>query len=144
MIRSVVYRSMATAPFATRTDFEILETAWRRNRIMGVTGYLVRSEGAYVQYLEGAPDALDALLASIEGDTRHTHFEMLQDTAIGKRRFANWAMGYHADMDKALEQNLAAHDDPRFPIDSIIGFMQALARLRETGSASCPVGGPAH
>lgn len=136
MIRSVVYRSLAATRFVGTVDLEILETAWARNRALGVTGYLVRADATYLQCLEGSAQALSTLLHSIAQDTRHSAFEILQDTAIAERRFANWAMGYHAGLDEALQQNLALHATARFPVDSVISFMQGVAREREANSRS--------
>ena len=75
MIRVILYQSLAKTDFAGAEDKDILETAWRHNGKMGVTGYLLRARTQYFQVLEGADDVLDDLVEMIRTDPRHCDSE---------------------------------------------------------------------
>lgn len=90
MIRQVVYLSTARSSDAELTA--ILETARARNGENGITGLLAHGGNLFLQILEGAPQAIDDLMAKIGADSRHRSVRVLQDIRIDARDFAGTTM----------------------------------------------------
>lgn len=63
-----------------------------RNRSLDVTGLLIVTPTFFAQYLEGGPDALWELMASIRNDPRHSNLVMLDVPLLHRRRFPAWQM----------------------------------------------------
>ena len=138
MIHAVLYQSTAKTGFPRRADHDILETAWRHNGEMGVTGYLLRTRTQYFQVLEGADDVLDDLLGMIRKDPRHTDMQILCDHAVNERYFANWAMGYHLVTEAERDEFDGWLKGGADFVNSMIGYMQLIAGLREAASPMHP------
>ncbi|WP_434614959.1 BLUF domain-containing protein [Azospirillum sp. B2RO_4] len=92
---TIVYRSEAVdrLPYSALADICLFSA--RKNRELGVTGFLVEFEGIFLQVLEGAPDVVETLFAHIAADTRHTKVELLlRETTVGQPNFGFWAMNF--------------------------------------------------
>ena len=70
----------------------LAEAASRRNAQRGLTGALLFTGGCFAQVLEGPADALQAMMARIEADPRHTDVRRLIDAPLEARRFGAWSM----------------------------------------------------
>ena len=138
MTRTVLYQSTAKTDFPSSADHDILETAWRHNGEMGVTGYLLRTRTQYFQVLEGDDDVLDDVVGIIRKDTRHTDMQILCDTPADERRFANWAMGYHLITEAERDEFDGWLKDGDDFADSMISYMQLMANRREAASLTQP------
>ncbi len=138
MIRAVLYQSTAKTDFPSSADHDILETAWRHNGEMGITGYLLRTRTQYFQLLEGGDDVLDDVVDMIRKDTRHTDMEILCDNTVNERRFANWAMGYHLVTEAERDEFEGWLKDGNDFADSMISYMQLMAERREAASTVHP------
>jgi hypothetical protein len=90
MIRQIVYLSTARSSDADVTA--ILETARSKNGEMGITGMLAHGGNLFLQILEGAPEAIDALMAKISADPRHRSLRVLQDVMVSEREFCGTTM----------------------------------------------------
>lgn len=91
-IGSVTYRSEATAA-PSPGDLELLvANAKARNRSLGITGMLLYDGGHFLQTLEGPPDALDQVWASVQRDPRHCSIEVLSHHIVPARLFSGWDM----------------------------------------------------
>ena len=134
MIRSLLYQSTAQTDFPSIEDHNILETAWRHNGEMGVTGYLLRSHTQYFQYLEGPGDVLTDLLDMIRKDPRHTNLHLLSDTTLSERRFAKWGMGYHFLSEGERDEFDGWLKEGSAFATSMIDYMEKMAKQRETRS----------
>lgn len=73
---------------------EIVSAAITKNRTLCVTGGLVFTGKYFAQVLEGAPDVVDGLMASIERDARHRQIRTVAKSMIAERRFATWDLAY--------------------------------------------------
>lgn len=93
-LRSLVYSSTATHAFSEGELDALLQQARGRNERLGVTGMLSYRSGSFVQFLEGDPRHIDALLESLRADDRHRDLTVLIDEPISERQFTNWTMGY--------------------------------------------------
>lgn len=90
---TILYPSDAVAllPFSKLMTIRI--DSARRNRTLGITGFLVEHEGTLLQVLEGEPEAVDGLYARIRQDTRHRNVELLPREHGGTgHSFGFWAM----------------------------------------------------
>lgn len=86
--------SVATQPFSSWELTRLLDKARKKNALLGVTGMLLYSEGAFLQAIEGEAETVDNLFATIERDERHSCCEILIRRFVGQRDFANWSMGF--------------------------------------------------
>lgn len=131
MTRAILYQSTAQTEFPSIEDHNILESAWRHNGQMGVTGYLLRSHTQYFQYLEGAGDVLEDLLDIIQKDPRHTDLRILSDTTLSERRFAKWGMGYHFLSESERDEFDGWLKEGAAFAKSMIDYMEQMAQRRE-------------
>lgn len=89
-----IYASSATLALQEQELSRLLEHARRKNSELGITGMLLYIEGSLFQVLEGGADAVDAVYATIEQDTRHTRVTQIIREPIPRRSFEDWSMGY--------------------------------------------------
>lgn len=113
----LLYRSRARTALLAADLNQIIETARRRNRRLGVTGLLLHGQmetipgiaGEFVQWIEGPKASVDELFADIAQDSRHTDVEVLargpreaveagvgpplRPGASADRLFSAWSMG---------------------------------------------------
>jgi hypothetical protein len=66
--------------------------ASRLNALDGVSGLLVFNGTSFCQTIEGAPDAIDALMERLQRDPRHRDIRIIADESIRERRFRSWDM----------------------------------------------------
>ena len=92
MIRQVVYLSTARNPGSDADLTAILDTARAKNGEKGITGLLAHGGTLFLQILEGAPEAIDALMAKITADARHRSVRVLQDMMVDERSFCGTTM----------------------------------------------------
>lgn len=91
-MRQFVYISTA-APHLGQVDIvNILEASSRNNSERGITGFLLFNGRNFLQLVEGPKDALDALMAQIEADPRHSGIVWLEDKPITERACEKWTM----------------------------------------------------
>src|SRR5687768_16134419 len=91
-----VYCSRANFPVATETGLHpevgrILMQSRKNNPRDGLVGGLYFANGWFFQCLEGPRAAVDALLARLKADPRHTELTVLQRTPVVVRRFHRWS-----------------------------------------------------
>lgn len=71
----------------------ILASARRFNDQNDITGFLLATEKAFAQVLEGPRDKVAETYGRIVVDPRHAEIRLLVDEPIAARSFASWAMG---------------------------------------------------
>ena len=91
---STVYVSSAVKPFTPAELVDLLRVARDNNARAGLTGMLLYHEGNFMQMLEGAPAAVDALLAKLRDDPRHTRVQVLLRKPIAARTCGEWQMAF--------------------------------------------------
>lgn len=96
MIRQVVYLSTSRNPGTNDDLTAILETARSKNGALGITGLLAHGGPLFLQILEGAPEAIDAVMAKISADTRHRSVRVIQDVMVDELSFAGTPMAARA------------------------------------------------
>lgn len=81
---------------ATPSDIAaIVQVSRSRNASLDVSGALVASREWFAQILEGPGDSIDALMASISCDQRHSDLDILVYEDIEERRFRDWSLAYN-------------------------------------------------
>lgn len=90
----VIYVSTADHAVDTSALQDILEASSRNNESSGLTGMLLYAGGSFMQVLEGEEEAVDATLARMRRDPRHSGVLELDRSPIDERAFAHWRMGY--------------------------------------------------
>jgi hypothetical protein len=101
------YRSHQTPEVAADLDFvvgQIIGSAIRRNRAVGLTGLLLVVQGNFVQALEGNIDEVRATYARISIDPRHNDLHIISQGTVEQRLFGEWNMCANslAPSDKAI------------------------------------------
>lgn len=132
MIHSLLYVSVqAFAPADSDHVVDaIVAVSRRHNADHGITGALIATERHFAQIIEGSPDAVDSLFASILRDQRHRSVTVLSVEALAARRFGDWSLAY-AGRSRYLEHYIAPLPTPHVAttreIHRLIDLMQRLA-----------------
>lgn len=71
----------------------ILASARRLNEQNRITGFLLATEGAFAQVLEGEQANVAETYGRIMLDPRHTALKLLVEEPVAARSFEGWAMG---------------------------------------------------
>jgi Sensors of blue-light using FAD len=103
----LLYRSRQTPEVAADLDFvvgQIIGSAIRRNRDVGLTGLLLVVKGHFIQALEGKDDAVRTTYARISMDPRHSDLHVISQGPAERRLFGEWNMcaSSLAPSDKAI------------------------------------------
>ncbi|AUM74131.1 BLUF domain-containing protein [Paracoccus jeotgali] len=104
------YRSSGRLDAFDRDCDDILSVARQRNGEAGLTGFLHAEDGMFLQWIEGAPELLDPVIASILADTRHRDITILGQGPVAARKFPSWSMGFSQGRTAPLFEWLAKDD----------------------------------
>ena len=93
ILETFVYCSRAAEGVDDNEVGHIIELSQRRNVTRDITGVLVFGSGVFFQWIEGPPDQVKDLIASLYGDPRHYDIVQL-DRSVEKRErlYPNWEM----------------------------------------------------
>lgn len=91
---STTYLSSSSTPWTSDALEALLAQSRSSNAADDVTGVLLYSGGSFLQTLEGPAAAVDAVMARVQADPRHTGVDVLRREDIGEREFAGWSMGF--------------------------------------------------
>jgi hypothetical protein len=102
MLYNLIYFSHAANAMHTKDMNPILIQSRIKNTSHEITGMLVyvegifndRTEGRFLQVLEGTELEVTAIYESIKGDSRHNQVTTIKDGPIENRKFSSWKMGY--------------------------------------------------
>ena len=100
---SVIYISVADPLIGEQDIAALLVQARRNNQRDALTGALIFNGHNFLQLLEGPADKVDACLAVIRGDPRHSGMVEIRRREIAERAFAEWTMLY--------DPQFRGHDD---------------------------------
>ncbi len=135
MIHRIIYRSKATEEL---TDSELRSLAMFariRNKAANISGLLLHHNTQVMQVLEGEPEAVKALYAKIEKDSRHKDISLLVNETSEDRIFEDWSMGYRpldtsAEMDKFFTLTREALKD-MMPNDTTDSLKENIRKFSE-------------
>ncbi|WP_168454499.1 BLUF domain-containing protein [Sphingopyxis microcysteis] len=100
---SVIYVSVADPLIGEQDIAALLVQARRNNQRDALTGALIFNGHNFLQLLEGPGDKVDACLAVIRNDPRHSGMVEVRRREIAERAFAEWTMLY--------DPEFRSHDD---------------------------------
>jgi hypothetical protein len=89
---ALIYISKAVRLLTPAELAHLAERAQARNLSEDVTGLLLYSDGAFMQYLEGPAPGMSRIYAVIKADTLHYGVIDLLREPIQEREFAGWSM----------------------------------------------------
>jgi hypothetical protein len=110
MLHQVIYTSYLKNNFNEDNFFSQLMLSRQSNAQNNITGMLFYAGGKYIQLIEGPKNSVTQLMGNIHQDERHYDIEILADTSIGYRNFANRPMEYRLFADNELEQMIGFDD----------------------------------
>jgi hypothetical protein len=93
---AIVYISTAARPLSMPELERLRDRAQARNLREHVTGVLLYSDGAFMQYLEGPAAGLARVYSAIKADPMHYGVIDLLREPVQAREFAGWAMALRA------------------------------------------------
>ncbi|WP_428679530.1 BLUF domain-containing protein [Sphingopyxis sp.] len=129
---SVIYVSVAD-PLVRDADIAAILTSARRNNARDeLTGALIYNGFNFMQALEGPDEKVEACLAIIRADARHSGMVELRRRTIETRTFAEWSMLYDPSFqghDHDLSR-LAANGHLDQQDERLMGNFLALGRRR--------------
>lgn len=111
-LKSLTYSSRAGLDLLARDLVSIHESARHLNALDGITGLLIFNGTTFLQVIEGAEQAIEALLERLRADPRHSSLEVLDERVVSDRSFPDWSM--------ELLQVSAAHMEARREIESAL------------------------
>lgn len=88
----LAYRSTACPELDADGLLRILEYARAKNNRLQITGLLLIQDRQIMQFLEGPAEAVKAVYAVVERDTRHRDVTLLAAGPLTHREFPDWAM----------------------------------------------------
>ncbi len=128
-----VYVSAASRDLTDGELAAILDVSRRNNAARGVTGALAYHDRGFVQVLEGPEAAVEALLARIARDPRHTGMSVFDRSRTGQRVVGGWAMGWLRALDLAragLDPNvLFLRDTPDAVVNALLEAFRLTMRV---------------
>jgi len=89
------YVSQATSDMGILGLMNLLEDAVHKNKRNGITGVLFYDNRTFGQIIEGYPQHVDLIWKAINADSRHSEVQVLDISALQKRRFSNWSMKFY-------------------------------------------------
>lgn len=141
VLKYLLYKSKALIDETSPEHNAILRSCQSNNGASGVSGFLHREDGFFLQYLEGPDDALDQTFDRITKDSRHTDVETIATAPLAKQHLPDWQMGFVAGDQLSLRDLLDVSEGELHlttidPMD-LVFFMVANAEfLRETKIAA--------
>lgn len=131
----LVYASKSRLVDANRREEldRILASARRLNEQNGITGFLLATDGAFAQVLEGSEASVAETYGRIVIDPRHTALRLLAQESIAERSFAGWAMGV-AERNETTNFIFGLYgitpeqDLPAQPLDVLVDLARELAQ----------------
>jgi methanogenic corrinoid protein MtbC1 len=137
LVSTLIYRSQAATPLPAAGLERLLARAKARNRGLGVTGMLLYSDNQFFQWLEGPPEGVAQIWASIRHDPRHAHIELIDHHTRSLRLFGDWDMKF-----VSREAHLAAlRDQDEAQTELHPGLIGLMAQLALDGDAAALVDG---
>jgi len=108
MTQTIVYSSRLVLPVGSKLSDrpiwlgELVQRSNIKNRITNITGMLSYREGKVLQLIEGEPEQLSALYATILNDDRHENIRTLLNIEDSQRAFSGWGMAFEGNLGSSI------------------------------------------
>lgn len=128
---SVIYKSRPLIDPLSSEEQALMDYILLENRKMGVTGFLVRTEEYFYQYLEGSDATIRQLLERIRQNPLHTDFQILSESSRQHRNFPRWYMEYFFLIkEEAAKRFENAYSDEKLA-ETVLELMREKATKRD-------------
>jgi hypothetical protein len=95
MLKSLLYVSARASASEGDAEIAVIAAVARsRNALAAITGALIATDQHFAQILEGPPDTVDAIMASIRRDPRHSDVTVVAERSVRSRWFSSWTLSY--------------------------------------------------
>lgn len=122
VLLNIVYASCSAQSFSRGALNGVVERSRIKNERQGITSVLLHQQGAFLHGIEGEEAAVRALLAIVCADPRHREAQVLVETQVSQRLFADQPMGFHdADLEKLRSEDVRS-GHPGLPPEVYQGF----------------------
>ena len=101
-LRAIVYVSTAIQPFSGAELKALLNESRGLNLPNFITGLLLYSQGAFVQFFEGPSHATLDIYTRIRASRRHKDIVELMNDKVDARCFPDWSMGFTPEANSDL------------------------------------------
>lgn len=127
----LIYVSSARTLLNETALKQILANAQQNNAALGISGMLLYAGGNFIQVLEGEEQAVWDLYQKIAKDPRHNDIIILDDSAITKRAFPTWSMGFKllSGADKSSFNGYTDFLERKVPISEFLLHKDEVAEL---------------
>jgi len=105
-IYQLLYLSSASHLMDHAELLSLLENARENNKKLGITGFMLYSDGNIIQLLEGKKEQVESLFEKILMDHRHFGAISLIKGYTESRDFPNWSMGFERVDPTKLESGI--------------------------------------
>lgn len=105
-IYQLLYISSASQLMDHAELLSLLNYARKNNEKIGVTGFMLYSDGNIIQLLEGEKEQVESLYEKILKDQRHFGAISLLKEYVETRDFPNWSMGFERIDPAKLESGI--------------------------------------
>lgn len=92
---NVLYSSKALTDAFSSEEQGLMDYILLENQKLGITGFLVRTDTHFYQYLEGSERTIHDVLERIRRNPLHTNFKILTQGSSKNRNFPRWYMEYY-------------------------------------------------
>ncbi|WP_410499079.1 BLUF domain-containing protein [Chitinibacter sp. S2-10] len=130
MLLAITYVSHSSHLLTEEMRFQLMRECELRNAHQNITGLLLYQQGYFLQYLEGPPDTVRKVFASISKDPRNEEVELMSEEVILKRRFPNWSM-FFRDYDFMLP-HLQQSAGELLTLARVVEALDEMPQLRQT------------
>ena len=91
-LKTLAYTSLAQLDLSASDLEDIHRSARQFNAFNGITGLLIFNGTHFLQVIEGGEETIDGLVDNLRRDSRHTGFEIRDQSLVEERSFPNWSM----------------------------------------------------
>lgn len=92
-LQQILYVSQLAPDQPPNVVGRIVTLARSRNATDGITGLLVFDGMRFCQHFEGPPERVQALMARLSTDRRHTDLQVLHQGQVAQRHYQRFEMG---------------------------------------------------
>ena len=92
-LHQILYVSQLAPDQPPNVVGRIVTLARSRNAADGITGLLVFDGMRFCQHFEGPPEQVQALMARLNSDPRHTDLRVLHQGRVAQRHYQRFEMG---------------------------------------------------
>jgi hypothetical protein len=127
-MHQLIYTSEASPALSSEDLFKIIEQSARNNPSADITGFLIYRGRSFFQLVEGPLLALEVLLETLRGDSRHSDITVVSCLPVEQRSFPRWRMkrvGESGDVVAELLEALATDGNGRPLPDAVREFLQS-------------------